>query len=846
MISCPDDGTLAAYLARALDDAEAAGVEEHLAGCEGCRATAMDAADGAQVADADQVEQGAPQGAKIGRYVVLRVLGTGGFGVVYAAFDPQLDRTVALKVLHARDIDAAARRGLLSEAQAMARVSSRNVVAVYAVEEAGEALAIAMELIDGESLREWLSTKKRDWRAVVEVFVEAAHGLDAAHASGIVHRDFKPANVLVGRDGRIAVSDFGLARRRDRDADVGAGGTPGYMAPEQHGGGKDGRTVGPASDQFAFAVALYEGLFREHPFEGASPRETAQAIVSGRRRALSATRVPSWLRRAIDRGLSHDPAKRFPSMMAFAEAIAPARRQVLRRSLLAAAVAASLGLLSLARIDQRTAMCREGPVRAAEVWNDAMRDRTRSSWAGSGTPLLNETFEGAARALDAYMTKWSAAYTDACEATRLRRVQSEEALQARIACLESARSEARAYVASLSTGEAAVVANAVSAATELPDLDACEDARGLLAEAPVPRGAAERIEAIRSRLAEARVARATGDRARARTLAQDALMGARSTNYAPLVAEALLNEARGLAIEGDREASRASLEEAIAAAARGRSARTEAEAWVDLAYVVGVLSGRHETGLALRIGAQASMARVSHAEALEGKLAGVSGMMHMSDAKWEDAAREGREAMRLFAEAYGPDAPQLGPELYRVAEALWEGGHKDEAERTAAAARARIAAAFGPHHATLALPLTLLAQAACDRRDWSSCGRLADEAMSTRMATPVGESEPTFLPILLVQARASAGLGDFGLAHDALAKARSIAVSRFGPNDAWVGLVEATTADVLLDSGAAAEALPIAQDAVRLLDAARGPDHPDAARAHETLARAERATPAPK
>ncbi|KAB2899794.1 MAG: serine/threonine protein kinase, partial [Kofleriaceae bacterium] len=175
-------------------------------------------------------------GGTMGRFVVLGVLGAGGMGVVLQAFDPELDRKVAIKVLRSGGAGVEARARLQREAQAMAKLSHPNAVTVYEVGRAGDHLFIAMELVEGTTLKAWLAAAPRTWREVLAMYVATGRGLEAAHRAGLVHRDFKPENVLLGADGRPRVSDFGLAESGARDPEVVAG-TPIYMAPEQWLGG---------------------------------------------------------------------------------------------------------------------------------------------------------------------------------------------------------------------------------------------------------------------------------------------------------------------------------------------------------------------------------------------------------------------------------------------------------------------------------------------------------------------------------------------------------------------------------------------------------------------------------
>ena len=276
-------------------------------------------------------------GARIGRFVVEGQLGAGAMGVVYAAHDRELDRRVALKVLRGTGDQEALLR-LQREGQAMARVTHPNVITVHEAGIQGRLVFLAQELLDGGSLRQWLATP-HDQREVLDKFIAAGRGLAAAHAAGLVHRDFKPDNVLLGKDGRVRVSDFGLARSLAAlDTVPGGGGidplggttrdqghspmatmtrtgavmgTPLYMSPEQHRGeGADER-----SDQFSFCVALYQALYRQAPFAGKTVDALADAVIAGRMQPTpKQAKVPAPLRRILLRGLSTDPAQRYPSM----------------------------------------------------------------------------------------------------------------------------------------------------------------------------------------------------------------------------------------------------------------------------------------------------------------------------------------------------------------------------------------------------------------------------------------------------------------------------------------------------------------------------------------------------
>jgi len=295
---------------------------------------------------------------ELGRYRIERELGTGGMGVVYAAFDPDLERRVALKILRSGPTDEARSR-LLREARAMAKLSHPNVVAVYEVGTHEGTDFVAMELVDGDSLATWLNQAKRGEREILDAMVAAGRGLAAAHGAGLVHRDFKPHNVLRARDGHIKVSDFGLARPAGAapgEAPTGPVteptltatgsllGTPAYMAPEQWRGGE----VGPATDQFAFCVTLWEALAHERPFRGDTSEELRANVERGPRE-LDAGKLPRRLRELVRRGLELDARDRWPSMDALLAAISRRPRWPFALGALAAVIVGVAAFIAMPR-----------------------------------------------------------------------------------------------------------------------------------------------------------------------------------------------------------------------------------------------------------------------------------------------------------------------------------------------------------------------------------------------------------------------------------------------------------------------------------------------------------------
>jgi TPR repeat protein len=280
-------------------------------------------------------------GTSLGRYELHGMLGAGGMGVVYRGRDPTLGRSLAIKLVRPRRGGAGTRSRLLREAQAMARLHHPNVLPIFDVGTAGGQIYLVMPFMAGGTLGGWLRGGRRPWRAVVERFLEAGRGLAIAHEEGLVHRDFKPENVLLGERGEVQVADFGLARLDDDDDLVESAptsatgpleltrtgevlGTPAYMAPEQ----LRGEPIDARADQFAFCVSLHEGLYGRRPFaaEAAGADDVMEALFLQIQRgevrpAPEDSDVPAWLRDVLLRGLRPEPTNRWPTMMALVDAI---------------------------------------------------------------------------------------------------------------------------------------------------------------------------------------------------------------------------------------------------------------------------------------------------------------------------------------------------------------------------------------------------------------------------------------------------------------------------------------------------------------------------------------------
>src|SRR5262249_34918766 len=506
-------------------------------------------------------------GATFGRYVILERIGAGGMGVVWKAYDPELDRRVALKLVRLdRGRDAGSedpthpdepRERLLREAQAMAKLAHPNVIAVHDVGTLGDEVFVAMELVDGPNLAAWLRQRARPWREVLHAFVQAGRGLAAAHAAGLVHRDFKPDNVLVGRDGRVRVTDFGLSRALDHPHAEGGPapartsdrlfdsltttgsvvGTPAFMSPEQH----MGKATDPRSDQFSFCVALWAALAGARPFVAANLAELTRAVTSGAIREPPPGRMPRFVRRALGRGLAPRPEDRFPAMEGLLSALDRDPRPFRRGA--AAAIAVAGLAVAAAVVARGPAPSCAPPGRLAGVWGPERKQAVRQAFLASGVGFAEDAWRGASAALDGYAAGLAAMHREACEATHVRGEQSTELLDLRMDCLAGRIESLGALVALFARADRAVVERAVPAAAGLPGLAAWGDVKQLLGRPPPARdgGWRARADELRRTIAEVRALKLAGKfkdgLARAETLpAPAAALGDRSLESEALLA----------------------------------------------------------------------------------------------------------------------------------------------------------------------------------------------------------------------------------------------------------------------------------------------------------------------
>jgi eukaryotic-like serine/threonine-protein kinase len=723
-----------------------------------------------------------PPGARLGRYIILERVGHGGMGVVYAAFDPELSRRVALKVLYpeasrADGSSGSARARMQREAQAMARVSHPNVISVFDVGVVDTLVFVAMEFVQGATLRQWLAGAPRSFAEIVAIFVQAGRGLEAAHAAGLVHRDFKPDNVIVGDDGLTRVLDFGLART---EASLGSGeaddrrlgpfeallggtvrlepsdmlgsqltqagaivGTPSYMAPEQHAGvAADGR-----SDQFSFCVALYEALYRQPPFVGATPELLVRAKQRGEvRPAAPEHAVPTHLATVVLRGLAVDPDQRWPDMRRLVDALgrdpAAGRRSRLRM-VGVAAIAAGIAGGAAMLVNRDEDPCAGSQQALVGIWDDARHRDVRDAMLAVDVPYAQATATHVERALDDYTADWIAARVEACTATQVRHEQSPALLDRRMACLDARMHAVAALVDVLAHADARAVEHADQATRVLPALAACANSDYLLAsvEPPPPESAAA-VDEVRQQLASARALMNAGRVGESAELARLAHAQALTIEYAPLLAETLARLGATEEAQGEFEAAKQRLMEALTVALAHHHDESAAGTAQRLIGVIGGHLAQHEEGLRWaavarsiyqRLGLDGDAELAGAIDLAEANLHFQMGAYRRAGATYEQAIatierEHGREDTRLIqqltnlgsvlvreerlpealatyeragsiAEAQlGPGHPHLGVALAGAAHALSDMGEPDRAEAKQLAANEIFRAALGDDH----------------------------------------------------------------------------------------------------------------------------------------------------
>jgi serine/threonine protein kinase/tetratricopeptide (TPR) repeat protein len=584
-----------------LPDLERRDLEAHLDACERCSELVALAVGASELAP-EPMRSGIPE--HIGRYRIASVLGRGAMGVVLEGSDPTLGRKVAIKLLQPSVVPAdgewtlaaadapirnAASSGVgmrvLREARTLARLAHPGIVEIYEVGVAPSGPFIVMELVRGDTLRAWMDRAERRWPEIVAMFGQAARALAAAHAAGVVHRDFKPDNAIVGRDGCLKVLDFGLARAPTIDDSIGTlairasdlvstetgaiVGTPVYLAPEC----LDGHTADARSDQYAFFVSLFEGLVGHRPFQATDLRALVGAMREGPTAALLAElAVPAWLRSAIARGLASRPDDRFADMQAVVSVLERGMRRGSRRGRFIAAAIGSTAIGGVVWAASGEAPCSRGSDRIESAWSSIKRVQVASAFEALDAAWAEDTSRSVTADLDAYAKRWVDAYGDAC------RGSDEADLDRHMACLSTRRDALRATSDLLVDGERRTLERGAELVASLPAIEACAEAEPI---------GDPHFDAERAVLAKARALIVSGDYTEAERIATDVLSSARASGSSLLEVDALTVQASALIDKGALEDASRSYEAAFFLAERIDANALALEAAGGNALVVG-------------------------------------------------------------------------------------------------------------------------------------------------------------------------------------------------------------------------------------------------------------------
>jgi predicted Ser/Thr protein kinase len=645
---------------------------------------------------------GAADPVRVGRYLIRGRVGVGGMGVVYAADDAALGRRVAIKLLHGAGSEGQARGRILREAQALARLSHPNVVQIYEVGEVGRQVFVAMEFVEGLTLAQWQIQQPRRWRELLDVYVQAGRGLAAAHAVGLVHRDFKPENVLVGADERVRVLDFGLARTDGEGAPAelrptgdallqpitttGAMlGTALYMSPEQW----RASPADPRSDQFSFCVALHAALFGVHPFAGATVQELRTRVLAG----VVVTppgRVPGRLRRALLRGLRVDPAQRFPDMPALLAELERVRRgrplAWLGLGVLALGIGAALGGRWSAP-EEPADVCDSSAAQARAVWGPARRAAVRRAFLATERADAGVLWSQVAEQLDGYVDEWARGHAAACheamagEGPRRPRADLSEGPYLTMACLDRSLGELRGLTDAFIADADAVIGNAVKAAYKLRPLEECRarPVLALLTTPPADPATAVQVQALAGKLDEISALLKAGDTGRGVPLAREAAVQARALGHDHTTAEALVLLGSLESLAGEYAAAERSLFEAALLAERGDNRAALARARTELVFVIGYGQRRFDEALQWGELADNTMHQLGRGGALEVRLRSARGLVLRARGDLPAARGELLAALSLAESTLGPDNPGVATALGNLAAVQAAAGEREAA-----------------------------------------------------------------------------------------------------------------------------------------------------------------------
>lgn len=727
----------------------------------------------------------ARRGVRVGRYLLLGELGAGAGGTVYTAWDPQLDRKVALRLVVLRDDEAAGERErLLRAARALAKLSHPNVVTIHDAGEQGEQVWIAMEHLTGPTLDAWARARRMPER--VRVLTDVARGVAAAHAAGLVHRGLEPAHVTIGDDGRVRVTGFALA--------------PGRV---------------PADDQPGWSALARALLHGEGPFEGAG---------SGR------ARVAGWLRRIVERAGASEPSQRWPSMAALVEALERGRARARVRTVaavLVGVVALGLGVAGQRRweLARRSAACEVAGAAIDAVWNDEARQRLRDAFAATGVSFAATTADKVMPWLDERAAAWAQARTEVCMGAEVHGTWSEDALDRAVWCLEEQQLSMASLVEELGRADATAVQKAVSAVSSPSMSMACTDAELLLRQPAPPTQGRAAIREVREVLSRARSLSLAGHYGAALEVAGQARERAEGLEWPPLWAAARALEADLLERTGSLDAAGEASAEAFVEAGRTGEWKVAADAAL-LASWIEARQARASAGRVWAEHAALAIARAGDPNRLQETTRLQSlGNGHRAVGEHEQARALHEQALAILEEVLGPHHPHVASCLNNLATTHADAGDHAAAQGLYERALAIREQALGPEHPDVAGSLSNLGMIRATVGDQAAAQRLFERALAIR--------ERALGPDHLDVANSLTGLANvhgmaerYEQARALHERALAIRERALGPEHPDVAASLNNVALTYAGLGRHAEARPLFERAVGIWEAVLGLEHP--------------------
>ncbi len=783
---------------------------------------------------------------RLGRYTLLERLGEGGMGVVYAAYDAQLDRKVAVKIQRVLPGDAPERgKRLLREALALARLSHPNIVAVFDAGEVEGQVYVAMEFIRGMTLKTWLAERQRSWQQILAVLLQAGQGLAAAHGAGIIHRDFKPENVMIGADGRVRVLDFGLARSpwtptvgnanpdgaalAELTATGAVLGTPAYMSPEQFRGVEvDART-----DQFSYCLTLWEALYGERPFPGGSFVELREAVLAGRlREPARGGRAPPWLRRAITRGLQVAPAARFPAMQDLFAALsrgAVRPRGWLALVLAGGATAAALGGLLATREDPGGRCVAGAAERLDAVWSESRDQQLAAAFAATGGSFSPTTWRRVATRVAAWADEWIELSDETCDANFRRGELSDERFDRRMDCLRERLAALDAQLQTFAAPDLDLVTQAIAAIERLPTIAACaqddlDPARGL----PGDPTTAAQVAALRGELLEIAAAARAGRERSVQGRAEAAVREATSIGHAPTLAEARLQLAEILQATADLKQADALFFAALLDARKGGHRSVALRAMAGLGGTESVLRD-YDTHFSAR------WVDLAFSElgdpARDPAFAVLLYLRRATLQKPEQAVVTLAEAERFALATVGPEHTQTLALQTMHGRFLWSQARYDEAESLLQTVRSRVVGTLGLDHPAHADVLSDLGRVAWLRGRHAEAIALHSEVIAIRERA-YGPDYPLLSDPLNARGAARSTTGDWAGALPDFERALALTERRHGPDHIAVTPAIDNLTECAAEAGDLARARTLAERSLAIRRAGLPLDNPDLSRSH--------------